>query len=131
MLDENIFIKNGVGAIEICNRTNDENEENYIKYELYDVDGKLMRDIRYRNNFEPVDRLSLLFGGLYGYALENISEELLQKNRYIELTECADERIFSLLLSKELKTVFDYNTMKSTLSDNECGVIKDKSKLKI
>lgn len=112
MIESNDFFNNNVGAIGITHNIQDDTGDNYFSYNLYNMNGKKIN--QYQNDFEPITKLNTLFKGSYGFSLKNMSEEMLEATKYVDLKIGAEERISDLLLSKELKQVYD-NSIKPLL----------------
>jgi len=125
MIESNMFERFGIDNIKLEHQVYNSMNYSAIVYNLYDINGKRINEI-----VEPVRKIKDLFENMSEIDSTNLSINMHDDSGMpIKLEKGAKEKIINLLLSKDLKTKFDYQMMQSDLDINPENKNKSKPKL--
>ncbi len=124
MLESNPFERYGITFIELTHEVFHSTNESLISFDLYDSNKQRIKDV-----VEPIRQIKKLFENMYNIDSSNISHNMNIESNLVELKKGADQEILNLLLSKELKTLFDYQMMQSDLDNKTDNKNQNKHKI--
>jgi len=132
-VDNYIMLKNfslcNIGGIELDCSEDDYNKTNSISLNFQRCDGEFIpHDEMTKKYPEILQRFREIFNGNEFKSLKDLSvkseflnEEFITDGKEIDLIEGAGEQLIDTLLSKELKTILDYNRMQLSLDNKQKG----------
>jgi hypothetical protein len=101
-----------------------------INCDFYHKNGYLITPDCDTNESEIVKKIRNLFSILNGYNIPDVSYELKTKSSiFIKVDETLEKRLIDLLLSPELKILFNYRQLNSELNSSNKNTNRKKSKL--
>jgi hypothetical protein len=117
MLVDRMFQRYDIDLVKI-GQVYDYDIGNQIEFVFYNANGE--ETVKYFGNkyIEPVDKLREAFEKLDRFSTNDICEDFVKHEKSFKVNDELPKKIMDVLLSKELKSIIQYNELQNDLHEN-------------